>query len=292
MWFIYDIKFKTNINCLRITGLFIQSSFISTVSKATAWTKITTRIIFSTFAVNDCEAWSPCTSPNSSSHSRSSARPLPAAPLPLGVSLATKWEACSIAFAVRFDSLSVCTVKHRPISSAAFAWIWADGVARHTSDFIQLLQSDVTSSTISDSVLLAAAHAHSSEPTPPCLTAGVVGSWVVSFYIRFLLQVNLGFICLKNLDREQGRLLRCFLTKHFCSRVWPVVFRSLYLYLMKESLDFRLWQCLLRTEFLIWPRGVKRVLGSLSSPVHYLFLKLYHSIAFNWFLLRVLLSVW
>ncbi len=65
----------------------------------------------------------------------------------------SKWNACSIgfrsgdwlghcitvhffpfknslvAFAVCFGSLSICTVKRRPMSSEAFGWIWADNIA-------------------------------------------------------------------------------------------------------------------------------------------------------------------
>ncbi len=33
-------------------------------------------------------------------------------------------------------SLSICTVKRRPMSSEAFGWIWADNIARNTSEFI------------------------------------------------------------------------------------------------------------------------------------------------------------
>ncbi len=82
----------------------------------------------------------------------------------------SKWNACSIgfrsgdwlghcitvhffpfknslvAFAVCFGSLSICTVKRRPMSSEAFGWIWADNIARNTSEFILLLLSAVTSS--------------------------------------------------------------------------------------------------------------------------------------------------
>ncbi len=49
-----------------------------------------------------------------------------------------------VAFAVCFGSLSICTVKRRPMSSEAFGWIWADNIARNTSEFILLLLSAVT----------------------------------------------------------------------------------------------------------------------------------------------------
>ncbi len=40
--------------------------------------------------------------------------------------------------------MSICTVKRRPMSSEAFGWIWADNIARNTSEFILLLLSVVT----------------------------------------------------------------------------------------------------------------------------------------------------
>ncbi len=66
-----------------------------------------------------------------------------------------------VAFAVCFGSLSICTVKRRPMSSEAFGWIWADNIARNTSEFILLLLSVVTSSiNTREPVPLAAIHAH------------------------------------------------------------------------------------------------------------------------------------
>ncbi len=55
-----------------------------------------------------------------------------------------------VAFAVCFGSLSICTVKRRPMSSEAFGWIWADNIARNTSEFILLFLSAVTSSIIQE----------------------------------------------------------------------------------------------------------------------------------------------
>ncbi len=97
----------------------------------------------------------------------------------------SKWNACSIglrsgdwlghckilqffifknswvAFAVCFESSSICTMKRRPIKFAAFDWIWAVSIALYTSEFIQLLLSSVTSSlNTSDPVPLVAMHAH------------------------------------------------------------------------------------------------------------------------------------
>ncbi len=95
-----------------------------------------------------------------------------------------------VAFAVCFGSLSICTVKRRPMSSEAFGWIWADNIARNTSEFILLLLSAVTSSiNTREPVPLAAIHAHAMTLPPPCYTDEVVylGSWAVpSFSILFL----------------------------------------------------------------------------------------------------------
>ena len=111
----------------------------------------------------------------------------------------SKWNACSIgfrsgewlghcitfhffalknslvAFMVCFGSLSICTVKRRPMSSEAFSWIWADNIARNTSEFILLLLSAVTSSiNTREPVPLTAIHAHAMTLPPPCCTDEVV----------------------------------------------------------------------------------------------------------------------
>ncbi len=93
-------------------------------------------------------------------------------------------------FAVCFGSLSICTVKRRPMSSEAFGWIWADNIARNTSEFILLLLSAVTSSiNTREPVPLAAIHAHAMTLPPPCFTDEVVclGSWAVPFLLHTLL---------------------------------------------------------------------------------------------------------
>ncbi len=97
----------------------------------------------------------------------------------------SKWNACSIglksgdclghcrifhfftlknswvAFAVCFRSLSICTMKRRPINFVAFDWIWAESISLYTSEFIWLLLFSVTSSlNTSNPVLLEAMHAH------------------------------------------------------------------------------------------------------------------------------------
>ncbi len=132
----------------------------------------------------------------------------------------SKWNACSIgfrsgdwlghcitvhffpfknslvAFAVCFGSLSICTVKRRPMSSEAFGWIWADNIARNTSEFILLLLSAVTSSiNTREPVPLAATHAHAMTLPPPCFTDEVVclGSWAVPFLLHTLLFPSLWY---------------------------------------------------------------------------------------------------
>ncbi len=132
----------------------------------------------------------------------------------------SKWNACSIgfrsgdwlghcitvhffsfknslvAFAVCFGSLSICTVKRHPMSSEAFGWIWADNIARNTSEFILLLLSAVTSSiNTREPVPLAAIHAHAMTLPPPCFTDEVVclGSWAVPFLLHTLLFPSLWY---------------------------------------------------------------------------------------------------
>ncbi len=97
----------------------------------------------------------------------------------------SKWNACSIelksgdwlghcrifhfltfknswvAFAECFGSLSIRTMKRRPINFAAFGLNLAEGISLYTSEFIQLLLSSVTSSiNTSNPVPLEAMHAH------------------------------------------------------------------------------------------------------------------------------------
>ncbi len=140
----------------------------------------------------------------------------------------SKWNACSIgfrsgdwlghcitvhffpfknslvAFAVCFGSLSICTVKRRPMSSEAFGWIWANNIARNTSEFILLLLSAVTSSiNTREPVPLAAIHAHAMTLPPPCFTdeGGMLRIMSSSFPSPYsslpitLVQVDLGLIC-------------------------------------------------------------------------------------------------
>ncbi len=129
----------------------------------------------------------------------------------------SKWNACSIgfrsgdwlghcitvhffpfknslvAFAVCFGSSSICTVKRRPMSSEAFGWIWADNIARNTSEFILLLLSVVTSSINTREQF----HWQPHMPTlpPPCFTDEVVclGSWAVPFLLHTLLFPSLWY---------------------------------------------------------------------------------------------------
>ncbi len=99
-------------------------------------------------------------------------------------------------FCSMLGSLSICTVKRRPMSSEAFGWIWADNIARNTSEFILLLLSAVTSSiNTREPVPLAAIHAHAMTLPPPCFTDEVVclGSWAVPFLLHTLLFPSLWY---------------------------------------------------------------------------------------------------
>ncbi len=106
-----------------------------------------------------------------------------------------------VAFAVCFGSLSICTVKRRPMSSEAFGWIWADNIARNTSEFILLLLSVVTSSiNTREPVPLAAIHAHATT-TMLHWWGGMLRIMSSSFPSPYsslpitLVQVDLGLIC-------------------------------------------------------------------------------------------------
>lgn len=97
-----------------------------------------------------------------------------------------------VVFAVCFGLLSICTVKHHIISSAASVWLWADSIALYTSEFILLRPSAVTSSMkTSEPVQLTALHAHDATITlpPPCLTDEVLcfGSWALPFLLQTFL---------------------------------------------------------------------------------------------------------
>ncbi len=101
-----------------------------------------------------------------------------------------------VAFAVCFGSLSICTVKRRPMSSEAFGWIWADNIARNTSEFILLLLSAVTSSINTREPVHTGSHTcPRHDTTPPCFTDEVVclGSWAVPFLLHTLLFPSLWY---------------------------------------------------------------------------------------------------
>ncbi len=162
----------------------------------------------------------------------------------------SKWNACSIgfrsgdwlghcitvhffpfknslvAFAVCFGSLSICTVKRRPMSSEAFGWIWADNIARNTSEFILLLLSAVTSSiNTREPVPLAAIHAHAMTLPPPCFTDEVVclGSWAVTFLLHTLLFPSLWYklILVSSVHRMLFQNCEGFLDVVWQTLIWP-----------------------------------------------------------------------
>ncbi len=165
----------------------------------------------------------------------------------------SKWNACSIgfrsgdwlghcitvhffpfknslvAFAVCFGSLSICTVKRRPMSSEAFGWIWADNIARNTSEFILLLLSAVTSSiNTREPVPLAAIHAHAMTLPPPCFTDEVVclGSWAVTFLLHTLLFPSLWYklILVSSVHRMLFQNCEGFLDVVWQTLIWPSCF--------------------------------------------------------------------
>ncbi len=165
----------------------------------------------------------------------------------------SKWNACSIgfrsgdwlghcitvhffpfknslvAFAVCFGSLSICTVKRRPMSSEAFGWIWADNIARNTSEFILLLLSAVTSSiNTREPVPLAAIHAHAMTLPPPCFTDEVVclGSWAVTFLLHTLLFPSLWYklILVSSVHRMLFQNCEGFLDVIWQTLIWPSCF--------------------------------------------------------------------
>ena len=157
-----------------------------------------------------------------------------------------------VAFAVCFGSLSICTVKRRPMSSEAFGWIWADNIARNTSEFILLLLSAATSSiNTREPVPLAAIHAHAMTLPPPCFTDEAVcfGSWAVPFLLHTLLFPSFWYklIFVSSVHRMlfqncKGFCRCCLANSVFEAHQWftscgePSVFT-----LVKSSLECWLW---------------------------------------------------
>ncbi len=122
----------------------------------------------------------------------------------------SKWNACSIrlksgdwlghckilfftfknswvAFAVCFGSLSICTMKHRPINFAPFGWIWADSISLYTSEFFRLLLSSFTSSiNTSNPVPLEAMHAHAITLLHHVSQMMNVNSWMYQYICMYV----------------------------------------------------------------------------------------------------------
>ncbi len=120
-----------------------------------------------------------------------------------------------VAFAVCFGSLSICTVKRRPMSSEAFGWIWADNIARNTSEFILLLLSAVTSSiNTREPVPLAAIHAHAMTLPPPCIYVYIMEN----VYIRCIMCDNWTLITASMSNSTLCVLSICMCIQHivFC----------------------------------------------------------------------------
>ncbi len=254
----------------------------------------------------------------------------------------SKWNACSIgfrsgdwlghcitvhffpfknslvAFAVCFGSLSICTVKRRPMSSEAFGWIWADNIARNTSEFILLLLSAVTSSiNTREPVPLAAIHAHAMTLPPPCFTDEVVclGSWAVPFLLHTLLFPSLWYklILVSSVHRMLFQNCEGFFRCRLANSNLAFLFLRLTngLHLVVNPLYSLWWSLLLIVDFdthtptswrvfLIWPtvvkgvfftrerilrssttvvfRGLPGLLVLLSSPVRSFFLRMFQTV--------------
>ncbi len=154
--------------------------------------------------------------------------------------------------------------------------IWADNIARNTSEFILLLLSAVTSSiNTREPVPLAAIHAHAMTLPPPCFTDEVVclGSWAVPFLLHTLLFPSLWYklILVSSVHRMLFQncegFFRCRLANSNLAFLFLRLTNGLHLvvnplYSLWWSLsDCWLWHTytyLLRV-FLIWPTVVKGV---------------------------------
>ncbi len=164
----------------------------------------------------------------------------------------SKWNACSIgfrsgdwlghcitvhffpfknslvAFAVCFGSLSICTVKRRPMSSEAFGWIWADNIARNTSEFILLLLSAVTSS-INKRTSSTGSHTcprHDTTTTMLHWWGSMLGSWAVPFLLHTLLFPSLWYklILVSSVHRMLFQNCEGFLDVVWQTLIWPSCF--------------------------------------------------------------------
>lgn len=92
-----------------------------------------------------------------------------------------------VAFAVRFGSLSICTVKLSLISFVAFLWIWAESIALYTLQFVLLLLSAEPSSINTGGPLpLAAVHARA------CRLCNL---WLQAFVILYIFSWRRGLVC-------------------------------------------------------------------------------------------------
>ncbi len=222
----------------------------------------------------------------------------------------SKWNACSIgfrsgdwlghcitvhffpfknslvAFAVCFGSLSICTVKRRPMSSEAFGWIWADNIARNTSEFILLLLSAVTSSiNTREPVPLAAIHAHAMTLPPPCFTDEVVclGLWAVPFLLYTLLFPSLWYklILVSSVHRMLFQNCEGFFRCRLANSNLAFLFLRLTngLHLVVNPLYSLWWSLLLIVDFdthtptswrvfLIWPTVVNWILKLWPHRIH------------------------
>lgn len=158
------------------------------------------------------------------------------------------------AFSHRYlGSLSICTVKLRPVSSAAFGWMWADSETLNMSEFILPFLSAVTWSTnSSEPVSLAATHAHAMTLPPPRWTDDALcfGSPAVPFPLHtFLFTRESCFTCPKNLLPELSRCFQMFpvrvssdLPVLQCLQLLARCYKPSVFRLLEASLACELWQ--------------------------------------------------
>ncbi len=133
-----------------------------------------------------------------------------------------------VAFAVCFGSLSICTVKRRPMSSEAFGWIWADNMPETLQNssccFCQhhiINKYKRTSSTGSHTC-----PRHDTTTTMLHWWGGILGSWAVPFLLHTLLFPSLWYklILVSSVHRMLFQNCEGFLDVVWQTLIWPSCF--------------------------------------------------------------------